>query len=69
MSGECDKCSEHCLDCKCTSNISINDIGHHCQKGTFTCFRMRGDKNLTLDAPKNAQIEVSVCPFCGHHVR
>lgn len=41
------------------------DIGHHCKKRDFTCFRMIGDKDLTLDAPKNIQITVLACPFCG----
>ncbi len=26
MSGECDKCGEHCLDCKCKTNITASDL-------------------------------------------
>lgn len=24
MSGECDTCGEHCLDCKCSQSITVN---------------------------------------------
>ncbi len=63
MSGKCDKCGEHTLGCRCK-----NDIGHHCKKGSFTCFRMIGDEELVLDSPKNMPVIVSCCPFCGYSV-
>lgn len=28
MSGECDKCGEHCLDCKCQVPIHFNFFDH-----------------------------------------
>lgn len=108
MSGECDKCGEHALECKCpivrerkwiskeeafqhfpVSNddgLTVQfkqcagiesmqkafdecekpfDEGHHCKKGSFVCFRLMGELELTLDAPKNVPVIVFACPFCG----
>lgn len=41
MSGECNKCHEHCLDCKCESN-KTKIIKENGELFPFTCPKCKG---------------------------
>lgn len=48
MSGECDKCGEHCLDCNCgpdISDVAIRDKLCHIN-GLVVCYHLLHDKKI-----------------------
>jgi hypothetical protein len=46
MSGECDKCGQHCLDCKCTADL-VNHPGHY-QGNCLECIDIIEDFGLNF---------------------
>lgn len=54
MSGECDKCGEHCLDCECSLKISDCDLEKYVN-AAFIEKVIQGYENQMLSVMKHRQ--------------
>lgn len=67
MSGECDRCGENAIDCRC------NITEHNCEVPGWRCYG-NGPIYLIIDMGESSEYswysikfstEVNYCPFCG----
>jgi hypothetical protein len=49
MSGECDNCSEHCLDCNCTLTDKLQPLSRRQENGLQPRVKELNPKMITLD--------------------